>query len=163
MSSLSTLWRRATENRTASVSACAAVVALGVVLIAVGEVLDWGWTRLIGAGVISVGSVLAGVLIGWSEPIRPRIAGLLRQWSRAIVWLLTAIMVAPLLVGLLVAFGGIANGADDWLLLGLGVLIVALMLGVTGVTVWLAVSLALRGVTKTTGANGARANGEEDA
>jgi hypothetical protein len=165
MASLSALWRWATEQRAASLGICAAVVAVGVLLIAIGEVAEWGWTRLIGAGLISIGSVLAGVLVGWSEPVRPRIADALRHWSRALVLVLAAIIVAPLLAGLLLGLGGMVtdDASDDVLLLVVGIAIIVLMLAITAVTVWLALSLALRSLGRSPAEQNGATNGQEEA
>jgi hypothetical protein len=126
-------------------------VAMGVALIAVGEVLDWGWTRLIGAGVISIAAVMAGVLIGWSDPLRPGVLTVMASWKRLIFIVLTFIMVAPLFAGLIMLMGGAIVGGTgtDWYLVLSGVLLTLLLLALTLVTIIAAVKLAFEGLAKT--------------
>jgi hypothetical protein len=166
MDAVKTIWVRAMANRPLSLGVSAAVVVFGILLIAIGEVLEWGWTRLIGAGIISFGAVAFGVIVGWSDPVRPRVATALRGWSRGIVLLLTLIMVAPLFVGYLLSFGGLIVGGsgDDWWVLLLGVLIIVFLLGVTAATVAVALTLALQGLNETAGADADApgANGRSD-
>jgi hypothetical protein len=163
MAALARLWNQALERRPMALGLCAAVVVLGVLLIAIGEVLEWGWTRLIGAGAISTGAVLFGVLLGWSDPLRPRVASVLRSWRRGIVLILTAIMILPLFIGLLLSFGGLIFGGADgnWYLLLLGILFVVLMLGISAATVAAALALALQGLDETGGTTSTRSNGRD--
>jgi hypothetical protein len=163
LSSLTTIWNQAANNRVASVLGSLVVVALGVVLIAVGEVLDWGWTRLIGAGVISIAAVIAGVLIGWSDPLRPGVLKVLASWKRSIVIVLTLIMVAPLFAGLVMLLGGAIVGGTgtDWYLVLSGVLLTLLLLALTVVTVVAAVKLAFDGLTKTQSEGTTSTNGRD--
>ncbi len=165
MASLATIWGRATANRKVSLPGCLAFVALGVLIIAVGEVQDWGWTRIVGATVISIGSIAAGALIGWSDPVRPRITYLISSWGKAIVAILTLIIVGPMLIALVVAFGGLIVGgaeADTGLML-IGVLIAVLLLGITLVTVASAFSLAMRGLWRSRPDEAGETNGRHSA
>jgi hypothetical protein len=164
MDGLKTVWDRMTLNRLVSVLASLAVVLFGVVLIAVGELLDWGWTRIIGAGLISAAAVLVGALVGWSDPLRPHVTSVFSNWSRSIIVLLTLIMVGPLLGALLLLFGGliVRSTEHDWYLMLAGVLTTVTLLGITVITVATAVTLALRGLWKTRPEDAARTNGRSE-
>jgi hypothetical protein len=97
--------------------------------------------------------------------VRPRIADALRHWSRALVLVLAAIIVAPLLAGLLLGLGGMVtdDASDDVLLLVVGIAIIVLMLAITAVTVWLALSLALRSLGRSPAEQNGATNGQEEA
>ncbi len=163
METLATIWHRATEHRPAAIAGSVAVILLGVALIAIGEVFDWGWTRLVGAGVISIAAIAVGALFGWSDPLRPRIAGVMGSWSRAILMLLTVIMVAPLMIGLVMLFGGAIVGGitATWSQLLAGVFISMFFILITLGTVATAVSLAFRGLWKAKAEDPAAVNGQD--
>ena len=148
---LHSFWSTSSQNRQLSIGAGSVIVLVGVALIAVGERLDWGWTRIVGAGVISLAAAYVGALVGWSDPVRPRVADLFSSWSRAILLVLTLIMVAPMFVGLLMLLGGVVVGGVTaaWYLILIGLLIAVALLAMALVTVVLAYSLADRGLWRT--------------
>lgn len=151
MSTLVSLWNQATERRFRSVVFGLGVVCVGVLLIAVGAIVEWSWTRIIGAGIISMASVFVGALVGWSDPVRPQIAALFLSWSRTLLTLLTLVMVAPLFAGLLVMIGGLflGGGEGDWQSLTAGFIIALFLFIISLSTVALALSLAVQGLWKT--------------
>jgi hypothetical protein len=140
-----------------------AVVLAGVGLIAIGAVLDWGWTRLPGAGLISVASVLIGALAGWSAPIRPRIAAIFASWSRVLIALLALVMVAPLILALVTLFvGTIVSGSEtSWSLLLAGLAITIVLLSITLATVAIALQLTYRGLWRTSSPDSSESNGRD--
>ena len=162
MEALRSFWSKSTDNRMIAILAGSIGVLLGVAIIGVGEVLEWGWTRIVGAGLISVAGVYVGALIGWSDPIRPRIAQVLSSWSRTILVVLTLIMVAPMFAGLLMLLGGVVIGGVDaaWYLIFIGLLIALALFAMSLATVVLAFSLADRGLWRTQ-PDGDSGSGEE--
>ncbi|MEX2425543.1 MAG: hypothetical protein WD401_02155 [Thermomicrobiaceae bacterium] len=164
MTTLVTLWNQATERRFRSALIGLGVILSGVVLIAIGAVVEWGWTRLIGAGAISLASVFVGALVGWSDPVRPRIAAVFSSWSRILLALLAFVMMAPLFIGLLALFGGLFVALDDtsWLSLFAGTVITLFLLIITLLTVALALPLAFRGLRKSSAEVPSDSNGQDE-
>lgn len=148
MGVLRSVWWTSSQNRTISIVAGSIIVLLGVALIAVGEVLDWGWTRIVGAGAISLASIAVGALVGWSDPIRPQVSRLFSSWSRLVLVVVTLIMVVPMFAALLMLLGGTVVGGVSaaWYLIFAGLLIVLTLLAMSLVTVVLSFSLADRGL-----------------
>jgi hypothetical protein len=128
-----------------------AIIVAGVGLIAVGEVLEWGWTRLIGAGIISLVAVLFGAILGWSDPLRPRFVGVVASWSTLLVTLLALIVVVPLLFGFVAMLGGMIVGATSvtWYLLLAGVSITLAFFGLAVLSTLLGLSNAFEGLRTT--------------
>lgn len=145
MNTLNAMWARLAQNRSASIGTGLGVVALGVLLIGIGESNGWGWTRILGAGVISLAAALVGSLIGWSDPVAPGFRRALSAWKQVIIVLLTLIIAGPLLAGMLALLGSAMVGASiAWFQLALGVLITVFLFAITLATVVTAASLALR-------------------
>jgi hypothetical protein len=144
------VWNTSTQNRAVSLIAGSLVILAGVAVIAVGEILEWGWTRIVGAGLISIAAVYVGALIGWSDPLRPHIATVFSSWSRAILVALTLVMVTPMFIGLLMLVGGMIIGgvSASWYLILAGLLLTLALTAITLATVVLAFSLADRGLWK---------------
>jgi hypothetical protein len=151
MDSLAGAWHRLIENRRLGVAASAAVIAAGVLIIATGEVLEWGWTRIIGAGAISLAAVALGGLLGWSDPIRPRLAGIIVSWSTILVAILAAIIVLPLLFGFITIFGGLILGAASitWYLVLAGIAVVLVFSALAVLAAFLGISSAFEGLRTT--------------
>lgn len=162
MGRLTAIWTHATTNRPLWLTLSAGLVVLGVLLIADGEIQGWGWTRLIGAGVITVGSILFGVLVGWSDPVRPRITSTLYQLRKLIAVLLAVIMIVPLLVGLIVGvFGTVAGGEAGWTVTLTGLILTLLLLALSAGTAGLALVQALRGLDRSIPEQNGHADGQE--
>jgi hypothetical protein len=139
------------NNRRAAMIAVSVAIFAGVALIAVGEVLEWGWTRLIGAGIISLAAVLLGALLGWSEPLRPRLANVVASWATLLVTVLALIVVVPLLFGFIAMLGGMIVRAASvtWHLLLAGVAITLLFFGLAVLATLLGLSSAFEGLRTT--------------
>jgi hypothetical protein len=141
-------WITSSKNRTIAILAGLGLTLLGVAVIAIGEVMGWGWTRIVGAGAISVFAIYVGALVGWSDPARPKIAAIARSWSRAILVALTAIMVAPMLAGLIILPGGAIVGGIDgsWYLVLAGILLALFLLMISAFAIVHSFILADRGL-----------------
>ena len=110
------------------------IAGIGIVVIVTGVLAGWGPTRLFGAGFISVGGVLGGVAIGFSEPMRGRIGTRLSAWRTRIAVIAAIIIAAPAIVATASgAVGPLAGGGDakDKLLVAIGALIGLLFAVVT--------------------------------
>jgi hypothetical protein len=164
MDSISALWDRLTGRRRHGLIAAGAAIVAGTLLIAVGEIWEWGWTRLVGAFVISASGTLFGVLLGWSEPGWSRIRCVVRRSARPVVLVLAAIILAPLIVGLVVSFAGLFGGDQE---AGVGLLVAGsvVMVFLLAVTVGLAAEalrLALRAAASKNSPDSARSNGKHE-
>ena len=102
------------------------VASVCLLVIVVGVLAGWGQTRLIGAGLISIGGVIGGAAVGFSAPMRGQIFERLCAWRVRIAVIVAVIVVAPAVVanasgavGPLVGSGD----AQDTLLVAVGVLI----------------------------------------
>jgi hypothetical protein len=163
MDSIAALRDRLTGRRRHGLVAAGAAIVAGTLLIAVGETWEWGWTRLVGAFVISASGTLFGVLLGWSEPGWSRIRDVVRRSARLVLLVLAAIILVPLIVGLLVSFAGLFAGDQE---AGAGLLVAGsvVMVFLLAVTVGLAAEalrLALRTASGTYSPDAERSNGKQ--
>jgi hypothetical protein len=158
------MWNTAIRYRKPAVAAALGLVASGVLLIAIGEFLDWGWTRLVGAGIISMSAVAAGTLVGWSDPSRPRIAHVFVSWKGIAVALLAVIIVAPMFAGLVSILGGVilSGTGVEWYLLLSGVFIILFLLVVSLITVAAGLVNVVDGLNNSLPGDATQSNGRDD-
>jgi hypothetical protein len=103
-----------------------AAVLLGVVLIVLAETLHWEWTKIFGAGLITVGGVGLGVEFGFSAPRGWGIVEKLKAARLPVAYLMIAFTTVPVVVVLLAGLVGLFGDMGDTSALGVagGVLIV---------------------------------------
>ncbi len=124
------LWARVAEDTKRLTTATVVAMAVGVLVIVVGNFAGWGWTRIIGATLISIGGLGFGAVIAFVEPRRERLrAEITRQRTliaivAALVLVLpVAIVLAAAVVGLFLNGGGGAGLRTGGTLVGLFLLI----------------------------------------
>ena len=125
------------------------IAAVGIVVIVVGVLAGWGQTRLFGAGFISVGGLLGGVAIGFSEPMRGNIGNRLSVWRVRIAIVAAVIIAAPAVFATSSgAAGPLVGGGDakDKLLVAVGALSGLAFAAVTVVAAIVAVQATSRRV-----------------
>jgi hypothetical protein len=106
--------------------AAVALTVVGIIIIAVGVFEEWGPTRFFGAGLISVGGVLGGLAVGFSEPLRDGLRERLSAWRMQIAIVVALIVGGPAVVATISgALGPLTGGGDasDTLLVVLGALL----------------------------------------
>lgn len=127
----------------------AIITVVGVALIVIGVVADWGQTRLPGAVLITIGGAGIGIALGFSSPMRDQI------WSRLATWrvwiaIITAIVVAtPAVLAMGSAtIGPLAGGGDaqNTVLVAVGALIGLIFLAGTVIAAIVAVQAVQRRV-----------------
>ncbi len=126
MSFLSAIWsgERETVRQATIVSGC--VVALGVALIILGVIENWGPTRLPGAILITLGGAVGGAAVGLSQPVRSGIWARLNRWRTWIALVCAVVIATPALLAMGSAmFGPVAGGGDakNTALVAVGVLL----------------------------------------
>ncbi len=90
-----------------------AVVAAGIVVIVVGVIAGWGWTRIVGASLITVGGIALGILIAFVEPRRQRLHARLRAQRTTIAIIAAVILVLPVVAALIAALIGLFTGTGS--------------------------------------------------
>jgi hypothetical protein len=160
--SISSAWAYLTAQRRSALIGSAAVVVVGVLLIAVGEVRDWGWTRLVGAGLISAAATLFGVLLGWGDAGFGSLRATVRKSARLIVIVLAAIVVLPVTLGLLISLAGLFTSGQDNSggVLVAGSVVTAFMLAITVGLAYEALRLAVRSASGEYRPDASRSNGK---
>lgn len=118
------------------------VAVIGVVLIVLSEVAGLPWTRVFGAGLISLGGVGVGVVAGLGDERPGRWLGRLRDSRVALGVALAVVLVLPVvaaLVGALIGFfSAVGSGLNPAVVSG-GGLIALLMLVAAAGSVWISV------------------------
>jgi hypothetical protein len=101
------LWTGETAQRNRLMAGSLAAVVIGVLLIVVGVIAGWGWTRIVGATLIMVGGGVLGTLLGLGAPHRQQIrAGIIAQ--RTVVAVIAAVIIAlPVILALIAAIIGL--------------------------------------------------------
>jgi hypothetical protein len=101
------LWAGETAQRNRVMAGSLAAVVVGVLLIVVGTLAHWGWTRIVGATLITVGGGVLGALIGLGAPHRAQIrAGIIAK--RTLIAVIAAAIIAlPVIVALIAAIIGL--------------------------------------------------------
>lgn len=102
MTRLRALWAGETARRNRLMVAAITAVAVGVLLIVLGAIADWGWTRIVGATLITIGGGVLGTLVGLGAPHRERVrAGIITR--RTPIAVIAAVILALPVVLALVA------------------------------------------------------------
>lgn len=101
------LWVRETARRNQLMTAALAGVAIGVLLIVIGAIADWGWTRIVGAMLITVGGGTLGTLVGLSAPHRQQARAWIIERRTLIALIAAAIIVVPVILALVAAVIGL--------------------------------------------------------
>jgi predicted Na+-dependent transporter len=137
------------RQRNRAMTTSIALVAVGVVLIVVGAIAEWGWTRVVGAGLITVGGIGLGVLLGLVPTQRERLLAAMRRWRTGIVILAVVVLVLPILVALIAGvIGAFTGGGGNAAPLTAGTLIGMLLLAAVAYCAWIGVRATLRATRK---------------
>jgi hypothetical protein len=147
-------WRAALagepKQRQQAMTIASALVAVGIIVIVVGALAHWGWARIIGAGLISIGGIGLGVLLGLIPTRREQVLAQLRRWRTGVVVLAVVVLVAPILVTLVAGvIGAFTGGGGNATPLVLGTLIGLLLFAAVAASAWIGVRATLR-ATQTT-------------
>ncbi|MCA1666007.1 MAG: hypothetical protein LC793_01085 [Thermomicrobia bacterium] len=95
------------------IAASSAVVAVGIAVIVVGAIAGWGWTRVIGALLITVGGIALGTLIAFVEPRRQQLRAHLLAQRTTIAVIAAVLLVLPVVVALGASFIGLVVGSGN--------------------------------------------------
>ena len=145
------LWADEKEARNRLTIAAGACVAVGVLLIVVGVIASWGWTRIIGAGLITVGGGVLGVVLGLAEPRRQRLRARIIERRVVIAVIVTLILVLPVVLALVAVVIGLFGGGDRSAgLLIVGTIIALFLLAATVLSAVIAVRAVQRATYKRT-------------
>jgi hypothetical protein len=126
-------------------------VVVGVLLIIVGAVAGWGWTRIIGAGLITVGGGVLGVILGLAEPRREHLRTQIIERRVLIAVIVTLVLVLPVVLALVAAIIGLFGGGDRSAgLLIVGTIIALFLLAATAMSAVIAVRAVQRATYKRT-------------
>jgi peptidoglycan/LPS O-acetylase OafA/YrhL len=106
-----TIWPDTKERQRRLIYASSAIVAVGVLLIVVGAIAGWGWTRIVGATLITVGGIVLGALVAFVEPRRQRVQTRLRAQRTTIAIIAAIILALPVVVALVAALIGLFTGS----------------------------------------------------
>ncbi len=113
MARLAVIWSDDTAQQRRLISVSSAVVAVGVLLIVVGAIAGWGWTRIVGATLITVGGIVLGVLVAFVEPRRQQVHTWLLVHRMSIAIIAAVILVLPVVVALVAALIGLFTGSGN--------------------------------------------------
>jgi len=113
MPRLAMIWSDDTAQQRRLIYASSVVVAVGVLLIVVGAIAGWGWTRIVGATLITVGGTALGILIAFVEPRRQRLHARLRAQRTTIAMVAAILLVLPVVLGLVAALIGLFVGPGN--------------------------------------------------
>ncbi|MDQ6601145.1 MAG: hypothetical protein M3Z19_00305 [Chloroflexota bacterium] len=113
MPRLAVIWSDDTAQQRRLIYASSAVVAVGVLLIVVGAIAEWGWTRIVGATLITVGGTALGILIAFVEPRRQRLHARLRAQRTVIAMVAAILLVLPVVLALVAALIGLVAGSGN--------------------------------------------------
>ena len=91
-------------------AATVASVVVGVLVIVVGNLAGWGWTRIIGATMISIGGLGLGIVIALVEPRRERLHTVIARQRTTIAIAIAIILVLPVVAVLVAAVVGLFDG-----------------------------------------------------
>jgi len=113
MSRLAVLWSEDTAQQRRLIYASSAVVAAGVLVIVVGALAGWGWTRIIGATLVTVGGIALGTLVAFVEPRRQRLHARVRAQRTTIAIVAAALLALPVVVALVAGLIGLFTGSGN--------------------------------------------------
>lgn len=144
MNRLRALWadEKATNRLRIGAIAC---VTVGVLVIVVGVIAGWDWTRIIGAGLITIGGIALGVLVGLAESRRRHLRAWIIERRVVIATVVTLILVSPVAAALVAAVIGLFGGGDR----SAGLLVVGTILALIFLTATLlSATIAVRAVQR---------------
>ena len=102
------LWAGETAQRNRLMAGSLAAVVVGVLLIVVGALAHWGWTRIVGATLITVGGGVLGALLGLGAPHRQQMrAGIVAQRTLIAVASPPCVLALPVILALVAAVIGL--------------------------------------------------------
>jgi len=110
---LAVIWSDDTARQRRLIYASSVVVAVGVLLIVVGAIAGWGWTRIVGATLITVGGSVLGVLVAFVESRRQRLHAMVRAQRTTIAIVAAVILVLPVVLALVAALIGLFAGGSN--------------------------------------------------
>lgn len=124
------LWVRVAADTKRLTAATVAAMVIGVLVIVVGNFAGWGWTRIIGATLISIGGLGFGAVIAFVEPRRERLRAEITRRRTVIAIVVALVLVLPVavvlaaaVIGLFLNGGGGAGLRTGGTLVGLFLLI----------------------------------------
>ncbi|MHB8648372.1 MAG: hypothetical protein ACYDAR_21535 [Thermomicrobiales bacterium] len=113
MSRFAVIWSNDTGRQRRLIYVSSAVVAVGVLVIVVGAIAEWGWTRIIGATLITVGGTVLGALVAFVEPRRQRLHANIRARRTMIAVIAAVLLVLPVVAALVAGIVGLFIGGGD--------------------------------------------------
>ncbi len=113
MARLAVIWSDDTAQQRRLIYASSVVVAVGVLLIVVGAIAGWGWTRIVGATLITVGGIVLGTLVAFVEPRRQQVHTWLLMHRMTIAIIAAVILVLPVVLALVAALIGLFGGGSN--------------------------------------------------
>lgn len=111
--------------------ASVALIVIGVLAITVGNLAGWGWTRIIGATLISVGGLGVGALVALIDPRRERVRVAIARRRTTIALVAAVVLVLPVILVLVAALAGLFAGGGGAALRAVGALIAVFLLAVS--------------------------------
>ncbi len=106
------LWPRIAGDTKRLTMATVVAMVVGVLVIVVGNLAGWGWTRIIGATLISIGGLGFGAVIAFVEPRRERLRAEITRQRTLIAIVAALVLVLPVAVVLVAAVVGLfLNGS----------------------------------------------------
>jgi len=113
VSRLAVIWSDDTAQQRRLIYATSAVVAVGILVIVVGALVGWGWTRVIGATLITIGGIALGTLVAFVEPRRQRLHARLRAQRTTIAIVAAVLLALPVVVALVASLIGLFTGGGN--------------------------------------------------
>ncbi len=113
MSKFAVIWSDDAAQQRRLISVSSAVVAVGVLLIVGGAIAGWGWTRIVGATLITVGGIVLGALVAFVEPRRQQVHVWLRTQRTTIAIIAAVLFVLPVVLALVAALIGLFAGGSN--------------------------------------------------
>ncbi len=107
------IWSDDAAQQRRLIYASSAAVAVGVLLIVVGAIAGWGWTRIVGATLITVGGSVLGVLVAFVESRRQRLHAMVRAQRTTIAIVAAVILILPVVLALVAALIGLFAGGSN--------------------------------------------------
>ena len=107
------IWSDDAAQQRRLIYASSAAVAVGVLLIVVGAIAGWGWTRIVGATLITVGGSVLGVLVAFVESRRQRLHAMVRAQRTTIAIVAAVLFVLPVVLALVAALIGLFAGGSN--------------------------------------------------
>lgn len=143
----------------------AAAVALGIVLILLAELANWEWTKVFGAGIITVGGIGLGIEAGLKGTRNWRIVERVKAARLPVALIVVACLTIPMTLALLAGLIGMIAEAGDSAAGGVfgGALVVLLMALATLTAIAMTVRSLLRAFHQRPGEDTLEQPGEGEA